>query len=576
VVSTKEPWRSGFEGESPIGSTAEDVLDRSATPSEIREALARLIEREARFRAFVDHAGDAFFVHGRDSRLVDVNRQACLSLGYTRAELIGQLPTMFDDDVTPRLLDDLNRRLDAGETLTFDAFHRRKDGTKFPVEIRIRGINDVRLAIARDLSERRRLEEQLRQNQKMEAIGRLAGGIAHDFNNLLAIINGLSSELREDLPTGSAHRETITTILDAGERAASLTAQLLAFGRRTILAPAIIDLNVAIERLGRMFRRTIGEHVVIETKLASALAPIRADPGQVDQVLFNLVLNARDAMPERGRITITTRNRVVDSAASPLPSAPHLATGRYVELCVSDTGDGIASEDLPRIFEPFFTTKPGGVGVGLGLATVHSIAEQARGHVWAESVRGEGSRFIVLFPAADDLEDEARVARRREGALGKLPTLPPLLRPCHSPTVEHFPRSSEAVALVPASAPFTILVVEDEKVQRDFVCRALVACGYRVLDAGSGAEALALLDHERVDVLLTDMSMPEMSGRELAERLEAQCPTAKIIFMTGYTEDALLRHSVQAGEPPKKLTILQKPFSKIELSQLVHAILSSR
>jgi len=381
----------------------------------------------------------------------------------------------------------------------------------------------------------RRLEEQLRQQQKLEAIGRLAGGIAHDFNNILTVIGGLCESLERTLPEGAHGRDDVLSIRDAGERAAALTAQLLAFSRRSIVDPAVIDVNAAIERLGGMLRRLIGEDVAVSTDLARDLAAVEADPGQLDQVLVNLVLNARDAMPGGGDVLVRTRNVVLGAPESSSDGPP---AGRFVELSVKDTGVGMSDEVQARIFEPFFTTKRIGEGTGLGLATVHGIVAQARGRITVESRPGAGTTFTLLFPATE-----------------RAPASRP---PAEAPA----PGGSE-----------TILVVEDEEPVRRLVCRALKGGGYTVIEAGSGAAALAAFDAlggGRLDLLVTDVVMPRMGGRELAELISQRCPDLRILFMSGYTDDAVLREGVSQAE----VTFLQKPFTPRQLAEKVRAALS--
>jgi PAS domain S-box-containing protein len=489
-------------------------------------AVRELRESDARLRMFVDHATDGFFVHDAvTGEVVEVNEQACSSLGYTRDELIGAAPSLFDPQASRPVLDDITHRLARGEIMTFDSRHVRKDDTSFPVEVRIRAFEargqKFHLALVRDTTARRELEDQLRHAQKMEAIGRLAGGVAHDFNNLLTVINGYTDVLLHQLPEGVPEHADLEMIREAGERAAALTAQLLAFGRRTIIAPKALNLNVLVERLAKMCQRIIGEHIALATELEPDLASVMADAGQIEQVVMNLVVNARDAMPRGGKLSITTATT----------KTPH---GHHVRLTVTDTGDGMTDEIRARVFEPFFTTKPQGQGSGLGLATAYGIVEQANGQIRVDSTPGKGSSFSVLLPVIDASELPPPVISRER------------------------PRGTE-----------TILLAEDEDAVRRLVQRALELHGYSVLSARSGEEAETL---ERshlgpIHLLVTDVVMPGMGGRELADTVKARRPQLKILYMSGYTNDEVVRHGVILARD----AFLQKPFTPAALVDMVRA-----
>lgn len=493
-------------------------------------AVRELRESDARLRMFVDHATDGFFVHdGVTGAVVEVNQQACTSLGYTREELIGSATRLFDPHASRELLDEITRRLAVGETVTFDSRHVRKDGASFPVEIRIRAFTargqTFHLALVRDTTARRELEDQLRHAQKMEAIGRLAGGVAHDFNNLLTVINGYSDVLLDQLPDDSTEHADLSMIRDAGDRAAALTAQLLAFSRRTIIAPKALNLNYLVERLVKMCKRIIGENIALDTQLDPGLASVMADAGQIEQVVMNLVVNARDAMPRGGKLTITTRNIKA-------------LTGRYVCLVVSDTGEGMTDEVRARVFEPFFTTKPQGLGSGLGLATAYGIVEQANGQIRVDSSPGNGSSFSVILP----------VIAPAIAATEVTPTFIPRERP----------RGTE-----------TVLLAEDEDAVRRLVQRALELHGYSVLPARSGEEAEQI---ERshlgpIHLLVTDVVMPGMGGRELADTVKSRRPQLKVLYMSGYTNDEVVRHGVIVARD----AFLQKPFTPTSLVAKVRA-----
>jgi hypothetical protein len=389
--------------------------------------------------------------------------------------------------------------------------------------------------IALDVTGRHILEEQYRQSQKVEAIGQLAGGIAHDFNNLLTAIHGYSQLLSDELGPESVHQKDLGEIRRAAERASSLTRQLLAFSRRQILDPRVLDLRDSVRGLESMLRRLIGENIAVVVRMTDEEARVKADPGQLEQIVLNLTLNARDAMPEGGSLFLEVMNVELNEAYA----RQHVATkaGRYVMLGVSDTGIGMDAATQQRIFEPFFTTKPEGQGTGLGLSTVYGVVKQSGGNIWVYSEPGRGSTFKVYFPRVDELADQ--------------PAVP--------------------IAADVLTGSETILVVEDEPGVRQLVQKILERYGYHLLVAATPREAIDLAQgySERIDLLMSDVVLPEMSGRSLAQQIVATRPEMRVLFMSGYTDDAIVHHGVLDPGTP----FLQKPFTPDALVRKVRSVL---
>ena len=392
--------------------------------------------------------------------------------------------------------------------------------------------------ISTDFTERKRLEQQLRESQKIEAIGRLAGGIAHDFNNLITVINGYSQLLRTALRNDSQLREKVDEIYKAGEQASALTQQLLAFGRRQRVQPKVLDLNELLGQMAKMLRRVVSEDIEFSFVPNSQAARVCCDPGQIQQVIMNLVVNARDAMPRGGKLVVSTENTNVSGDAGWRCAVP---AGNYVQLIVTDTGFGMDAETKSHIFEPFFTTKEVGKGTGIGLATVHGIVQQANGYIYLESEAGKGTSFHIYFP-------------RVEEAAGMLSFPVPSVAPRQL-------RGSES-----------ILLVEDQEGLRKLCVEILKKQGYNVLTAGNGREALLTAEtyHGRIDLMITDMIMPQLGGRELAEQLPASHPETKILFMSGYAD-----RSCQLDQVSFQYSYIEKPFPPEALLKKIREILES-
>jgi len=391
--------------------------------------------------------------------------------------------------------------------------------------------------ITRDVTERMHLEEQLRNVQQLEAIGRLAGGVAHDFNNILSIIMGHGELLLAAVGDDEGARNGLEQIRRAAERAASLTQQLLAFSRKQVLQPQVLDLNEAVAEVQKMLARVIGEDIELIASLHPSLAPVRVDPGQVEQVLMNLAINARDAMPHGGKLRMETSN--VDVGVETARNLD-LAPGHYAMLQVTDSGHGMDATTLPHIFEPFFTTKPMGKGTGLGLATVWGIVKQSGGSIRVESELRGGSTFRIYLPATEGSRGEQRAVAGKTTAGGTE----------------------------------TILVAEDEPDLRELAHIFLEGYGYKVLEASSAEQAIQIADdfNGPIDLLLTDVIMPGLSGAQLAEDILSKRPRTKIVYMTGYTDDMVVQHKVL--EPG--VMLLQKPFSKIDLALKVRSVLDGK
>lgn len=491
--------------------------------------------------AIVESAEDAIIGTSLNGVVTSWNGGAERLSGYSAATMIGQpLARLFHSESADEMRVNLERARAGARMPAFETVWQRKDASTVQVLVSVSPVLDPKgqvtgvAAIGRDISQVKRLEQQYQQAQKMEAIGRLAGGVAHDFNNLLTVINGYSQVLLGLLNHQPKAVEMIQEIHQAGERAAGLTQQLLAYSRKQMLQPKVLDINGAVADAQKMLARMIGEDVELTLTLADDVHQVKADPGQLGQVLLNLCVNARDAMPTGGKITIETRN--VDFSEIEIADVLDVRPGQYVLLAVSDTGVGMDTETQTHLFEPFFTTKGLGAGTGLGLATVYGIIKQSGGYIKVYSELGHGTTFKIYFPA---IEEET------EGGT--------------------------APATATPGGTETILLVEDEEAVRALARLMLQISGYHVLVAASGFEALQVAAAHRgqIDLLVTDVVMPGMSGRQVAEALRRSNPSLQVLFMSGYTDDAVVRHGVLEAET----AFLQKPFTMHDLTCKIREVL---
>jgi two-component system, cell cycle sensor histidine kinase and response regulator CckA len=500
---------------------------------------------EDRFRVLVETAPQGIIITDHKGRIVDANPQALQLFGYERAELIGQtvealLPSSLRQghERERRAFNSNPHARPMGVGMDLRA--HRKNGTEFPVEISLVPLvthsETLVSAVIVDITERKKMEEQLRGAQRLEAIGRLAGGVAHDFNNLLTVILGCCDALLDELPASHPALRKVATMRKAGFSAADLTRQLLAFGRKQVLHPRVLEPAEIISDVESMLRRLIGEDVQLLIHIDPEVGPVNADPVQIEQVLINLAANARDAMPKGGRLSIEVSN--IDLDEQYRMHHPTATPGPYVMFTVADSGCGMDPSTQARIFDPFFTTKELGKGTGLGLATVYGIVKQSGGHIWVYSESDKGSVFKIYLP---------RVDRRVRGALPADP--------------DGAPRGGNE----------TILLVEDSKSLREIAYEYLKSLGYTVLEAGGGAEALQRFSEFGgiVDLLLTDIIMPEMNGRELADEIVRRQPSIKILFTSGYADDTIARHGVlETG-----VAFIQKPYRPRALAWKVREVL---
>ena len=538
-LATKVPYRDKDGNVIGLIGISRDVTEVLRVAAERDALLARLQLHIARMPL-------SYVLFDADFRVTDWNPAAERALGYARAEALGKTPFDLIPPGARERTDALLARIRAGD-MAAHAVHENltRDGRTVTFEWFNTPLTDAGgrftglLCLGQDVTHRAVLEEQFRQAQKMEAVGQLAAGVAHDFNNLLTVISGYSLLVLSSLPVLDPNRGPIREIYQAGERAALLTRQLLTFSRKEVVEPTVLDLNSVVDGACKMLKRLIGEDVRLETALTPGLDRVRADAGHLEQVLVNLAVNARDAMPTGGQLTVSTANVDVDAASARVQA--EVAPGRYVLLVVSDTGTGMTEEVKARVFEPFFTTKGVGKGTGLGLATVFGIVRRSDGCVTVHSEVGRGTTFQIYLPSVGC----AAPADSRSTAPQPLPT-----------------------------GSGTVLVVEDDDQVRGLTRLTLESLGYAVIEAPDGKEALrACKAHPGpIDVLVTDVVMPGLSGRQVAEQLGQIRPEVKVLYVSGYTDDAVVRHGVFQAD----VAFLQKPFTAASLGAKLREVLSER
>ncbi len=524
-------------------------LAREREVDERLKAEAELRESEARYRALFEGAAEGILVADIDTKVLQyANPSACELFGYSQAEMTGMtIQAIHPEDAWQDVVAEFEAQARGEKVLASEIPCLRKDGTVFYADITTRTTvlegRVMNVGFFSDVTERmqaqearRDLETQLAHSGKMEAIGRLAGGVAHDFNNLLSVILGYAEYALRKTREGDPLYMELKQIVGAGERAATLTHQLLAFSRKQALKLELLDLNTVVSQMEKMLTRTIGEDVELDCSLGRSLGVIRGDQGQIEQVIMNLTLNARDAMPDGGRLVIKTANSRVED--SPEARLADLAPGDYVILSVTDTGCGMDEDTRAQIFEPFFTTKGHGKGTGLGLSTVYGIVRQSGGTIRIDSVPGEGACFRIFLPRVDERISESLGEQSEEGSL---------------------------------TGTETILITEDDEAVRNLAGQILRDARYTVHTAANGGEALLICEElgGAVDLLLTDVVMPRMHGRALADRLARISPGLKVLYMSGYTHDVIVPHGVlEAGK-----NFIEKPFSMEALARKVREVL---
>jgi two-component system, cell cycle sensor histidine kinase and response regulator CckA len=542
-----ESWNQRKDGSIfPVEVSARTVaLDDGRVRLGIVRDITERVQNEHTMRSLVtaiEQAAETVVVTDVDGNIRYCNPAFEKITGYPAAEVIGQNPRVLKSGKhDAQFYERLWTTIKSGEVWSGRFTNRKKDGSNYEEDATVSPIHDAVgnitgfVAVKRDITERANLENQLLQAQKLESVGRLAGGVAHDFNNLLTVINGYGDLLLRRLKEDDPLRDSVAEICHAGARAADLTRQLLAFSRKQLIEPHLVDINRLIAQNRDMLQRLVGEDIEIETCLNESLGGVMADPGQILQVVMNLVVNARDAMAKGGRLAIETGNVDVDLGIA--AAHPGLVPGEYVRLTVSDTGTGIEKENLERIFDPFFTTKGEGEGTGLGLATSYGIVRQSGGSIGVRSDPGSGTAFDIYLPRTDAVTADA----------------------------------ARPVSSTPLPGSETLLVVEDQESVRKLTVTALKRFGYRVLEAPGGAEALLLAQQyaDPIHLMVTDVVMPRMTGRELAERMKELRPDMRVLYMSGYPQDIIAdRGNLEPG-----LLYIAKPFAPNTLAARVREAL---
>ena len=518
-----------------IGSQIGQFIQRKRAEASLRESNQTL-------QTLIDTAPLAIMVLNLQGQVQVWNRTAERMFGWSADEVIGQKPPLVPPEKQAEHDMLLAKTVVGQATNGLETQRQRRDGTRIDILLSVAAVHDSNgvivgvMGLLADITERKQLESQFRQAQKMEAVGNLAGGIAHDFNNLLTVIMGYSDVVFDRLPAGDPLRSFVDEVRKSGARAASLTRQLLAFSRKQILVPEVLDLNVLLIEMEKMLTRLIGEDIDLNFVPAASLWKVKVDHGQMEQVIMNLIVNARDAMPQGGKLTIETANVELDETYINLHR--YAQPGPYVAVCVSDTGCGMEEATRLRIFEPFFTTKGPEKGTGLGLSTVYGIVKQSNGYIEVYSELGKGSTFKVYLPRVGE-------------ALPK--------------------KKSLSVELAPRRGAETVLLVEDETGVRTLIRLLLEKEGYSVIEARNGCDALLLSQQHAgpIQLMVTDVVMPEMSGPQIAKQLTAFRPDMKVLFLSGYTDDAIVRHGILDDGVP----FLQKPFTKGGLLRKVREVL---